>query len=81
MSWCCVYNCVSQHWFNNKSTRTNTWFSIKSFLDNSLNAHFFDKLQSYLDVLQFEVLCHLVVLADSEDVSDDVMRGIPLVPE
>ena len=36
---------------------------------------------SYLDVLQFEVLCHLVVLADSEDVSDDVMRGIPLVPE
>ena len=42
---------------------------------------FYASRATYLDVLQFEVLCHLVVLADSEDVSDDVMRGIPLVPE
>ena len=41
----------------------------------------FENLYTHLDVLQFEVFCHLVVLADSKDVSDDVMRGIPLVPE
>ena len=34
-----------------------------------------------LDKLQLEVLGHLVGLADSEDVGDYVMRGIPLVPE
>ena len=35
----------------------------------------------HLDELQFQVLWHRMVLAHTKYVSDDVMRGIPLVPQ
>lgn len=35
----------------------------------------------HLDVLQLEVFGHWVVLTDSEDIGDDVMRGIPPIPK
>ena len=36
---------------------------------------------SYLNEFQLEVLWHLVVLTNSKDVGDDVVGGIPLVPQ
>lgn len=35
----------------------------------------------YLNELQLQILRHLVVFTHTKDVCDDVMGGIPLVPE